>query len=264
MYFGPGWVTLRLAVVTVVIVLVAGGTALFAFYNVKSTTTRNSNLSKSYGSSQTVTPSTSSPVYLLTFDQTPICTSRTSGGFGDYYDPWGVRLTSLDNDETLTKVQPPGAPQPPAAGGYTISGGRGNIQYSVINFTVPNGNYNYTFSPFGFEDNESSGTGEVTVNGQDVIVYVQYHPSSCGALVNWNVSCTIQRVSIFNAVVVTSTDDSRYAYSTITEQMYNVTTFTTSTDLTQPAGSESTVTYYEATTGTVSAQTVESCFWLFP
>ena len=206
--------------------------------------------------------------YVLSFNQTSICAADTALG-GDYFAPWSVTLTSDTNNENITKVQPPGSPPP--AFDVVVSGSSQNKQFSSINFTVPSGNYSYTINPRDFVVNRTSPSpnfGTITINGHNAVVNVSFIPGSCGYLISSNVTCAIQRVSVYSVIVITTRDNSTYSFGSTTEETYNITTFATSTSLTEPYPYATTTTLSnpstETITGAITSWTAKSCTWLYP
>lgn len=204
--------------------------------------------------------------YVLSFKQISLCAADTALG-GDYFAPWSVTLMNASNNENITKVQPPGSP--PSTRDTNLSGSPQNKQYALINFTLPNGNYRYAVNPVGFVVNRispSPNTGAVTIAGHNAEVNVTFIPMSCGFLKSSNVTCAIQRVSVFSEMVISTSDGSTYTYGSTTVETYNVTTFTTNTSVTEQAGYESTTTLSasstETITGAITAWTVQTCSWL--
>jgi|SRR5579872_2292847 len=177
----------------------------------------------------------SSSLHLLTFDQTPLCPTYTSL-FNATFIPWSV---TLSNDKTsTTEVEPAGTPLPLNG---SVSGGPGLTQYTQISFSIKNGNYNYTLSPYGIRNNRSQDSGTVTVNGSDVIIDLAYYPMSCGAstlqtirtnlTIYYSPACLVRETFSQSCPTINTVDQSP-SMSNVSLLYYRYTTFYYSVDFT--------------------------------
>lgn len=160
------------ALVVIVIVLIAG----FGLYiNDTFNTTATTNNTSSSSSSQVVT--LNSGLRLLSFNQTVVC-GPGSSLYGDYFIPWSVTLRN-GSSYSITKAQPPNSNP---SNGFTSTK---NESYSTISFSVPDGTYNYTLNPTNDFENAQTGasSGTITVDGDNVTVYVRVNLASCGSTI---------------------------------------------------------------------------------
>jgi hypothetical protein len=115
-------------------------------------------------STRTVTatsPKETPLLYGVEFVQQGAC----SGAF--WLAPWAVTL----NNQTI--VRPSGAKLPLSESGFQAEGTSEN--YSTISFSVPDGSYSYAVYPQNF----LGQTGNLTANGDDIVVQVHGAPVSC-------------------------------------------------------------------------------------
>lgn len=97
----------------------------------------------------------SSQLYQLKFVQESNCP------YGSWIVPWGVTLGPQ------TAVQPSNATLPISGSSRLTS----NSSYSVIVFSVPNGNYSYTVMPKNIDGQEQSGSVMIAGSGSEIQVY---------------------------------------------------------------------------------------------
>jgi hypothetical protein len=118
-----------------------------------------------------------SGLYFLSFNQTAVC-GPGSSLYGDYFIPWSVTLTG-GSSYSITKAQPPNSNP---SNGFTSTK---NDSYSSISFSVPDGTYNYTIDPINdFENAQTyASSGTITINGDNVTVYVRVNLASCGSTI---------------------------------------------------------------------------------
>ncbi len=102
-------------------------------------------------------------LYDILFNQTFFC-PQGPGFYGEIAIPWAV---TLGNNLTIT--------EPSGAIVGTAVAATSNLRYSLIAFSVPDGTYNFTVYPSGF----NIQSGSITVNGEDVAVQLHYVVSSC-------------------------------------------------------------------------------------
>ena len=164
------------ALIVIALITIIGLSVYFNdTFNSTSTTYKASD-SPSTGSSQDIT--INSGLYLLSFNQTAMCGPNT-GLYGSYFIPWSVTLTASSYRET-TKAQPPGSTGTP--NGFTSTK---DASYSSISFSVPDGTYSYTLNPTNDFENSQTGasSGTITINGNNVTVYVHFNLASCGSTI---------------------------------------------------------------------------------
>jgi len=94
---------------------------------------------------------------------------ETNCPYGSWLIPWAVGI----NHQTV--VQPSNATLPLS---YSTSRLTSNSAYSVISFPLPNGTYSYTIFPNNFNGQKQSGN--VTVDGNNVVVIVYVFVTAMG------------------------------------------------------------------------------------
>ena len=80
------------------------------------------------------------------------------------------------------------------------------MSYSSISFSVPNGTYNYTINPANDFENSQTGasSGTITINGNNVTVYVHFKLASCGSTIT---------TTTFASTAITSTQTSQQGWT---------------------------------------------------